>query len=143
VVQKSQKPLPGTSKPLPGIAILYVNIAIVVVVVDVGWWWWWRRWWWCTSIHSSAALPRLTCRVLRDRPRTGAEAFAVVCLDASASSHSIPEYLPPKVAVWTRREWRLVRLGVCGTTGEENQISNVRLFVNSFCTEPCARRRSS
>jgi hypothetical protein len=38
------------------------------------------------------------------------------CLDASASSYSMPEYLQPKVAVWTSRGWILVRLDGCGTT---------------------------
>ena len=42
--------------------------------------------------------------------------IASKCLDASASSYSMPEYLQPKVAVWTSRGWILVRLDGCGTT---------------------------
>ncbi len=39
-----------------------------------------------------------------------------LCLDASASSYSMPEYLQPKVAAWTSRGWILVRLDGCGAT---------------------------
>ena len=71
-------------------------------------------------------MPDSPCQGLGKLSMLTARLFNWVCLDASASSYSMPEYLQPKVAVWTSRGWILVRLDGCGTTDRRSLSARAR-----------------